>query len=268
MLENAPCAPRKRSTTENIDRIIRPLIEGNRRLTARDIHNEMKVGLNERVARKKSLVSLKNLRTRVAFAREHLTWSTADWTKVLFSDDSKFNCFGSDGKKYVRHRLGEELMLKCTIPTIKHGGGSVMVCAVFNRNGPGPLHIVEGIMDSTSYVRILGENILPYVRSQRLGRNWIFQQNNDLKTQVTPRNKKITKMEWPSQSSDLNPIEHLWNDVEKEVQRQKPSNIKALEAVIKKAWAQISVQRCANLVDFMPRRCAVIINNFGYPTKY
>uniref|UniRef100_A0A1I7WYQ1 DDE_3 domain-containing protein n=1 Tax=Heterorhabditis bacteriophora TaxID=37862 RepID=A0A1I7WYQ1_HETBA len=62
-------------------------------------------------------------------------------------------------------------------------------------------------------------------------------------------------MEWPSQSPDLNPIEHLWNDVEK-------------EAVIKKAWAQISVQRCAKLVDSMPRRCATVIKNFGYPTKY
>uniref|UniRef100_A0A1I7XK18 DDE_3 domain-containing protein n=1 Tax=Heterorhabditis bacteriophora TaxID=37862 RepID=A0A1I7XK18_HETBA len=75
-------------------------------------------------------------------------------------------------------------------------------------------------------------------------------------------------MEWPSQSPNLNSIEHRWNDVEKEVQRPKPSNIKALEAVIKKAWAQISVQRCAKLVDSMPRRCAAVIRNLGYPTKY
>uniref|UniRef100_A0A1I7XBJ4 Transposable element Tcb1 transposase n=2 Tax=Heterorhabditis bacteriophora TaxID=37862 RepID=A0A1I7XBJ4_HETBA len=291
MLENAPRTPRKRSTTERIDRIIRRLSEGNCRLTARDIYNEMKAypecslsvrsirrrlveaGLNGRIARKKPLVSLKNRRARVAFAREHLTWSTADWTKVVFSDESKFNRFGSDGKKYVRRRPGEEFMPKCTIPTIKHGGGSVMVWPAFNRNGPGPLHIVEGIMDSTSYVRILENNLLPYVRSQRLGRNWIFQQDNDPKhsSNATKRwlhQKKITKMEWPSQSPDLNPIEHLWNDAEKEVQRQKPSNIRELEAVIKKAWAQISVQRCANLIDSMPRRCDAVIKNFGYPTKY
>uniref|UniRef100_A0A1I7XVD3 HTH_Tnp_Tc3_2 domain-containing protein n=1 Tax=Heterorhabditis bacteriophora TaxID=37862 RepID=A0A1I7XVD3_HETBA len=86
MLENAPCAPRKRSTTEKIDRIIRRLSEANRRLTARDIHNEMKVypecslsvrsirrclveaGLNGRVARNKPVVSLKNRRTHATFA--------------------------------------------------------------------------------------------------------------------------------------------------------------------------------------------------------
>uniref|UniRef100_A0A1I7W7L4 DDE_3 domain-containing protein n=1 Tax=Heterorhabditis bacteriophora TaxID=37862 RepID=A0A1I7W7L4_HETBA len=127
---------------------------------------------------------------------------------------------------------------------------------IIRRNGPGPLHIVEGIMDSTSYVRILENNLLPYVRSQRMGRNWIFQQDNDPK-QATLRN-----------SPDLNPIGHLWNDVEKEVQRQKLSNIRELEVVIKKAWAQISVQRCTNLIDSMPQRCAAVIKNFGYPTKY
>uniref|UniRef100_A0A1I7WSA3 HTH_Tnp_Tc3_2 domain-containing protein n=1 Tax=Heterorhabditis bacteriophora TaxID=37862 RepID=A0A1I7WSA3_HETBA len=36
----------------------------------------------------------------------------------------------------------------------------------------------------------------------------------------------------------------------------------------RKAWTQISVQRCPNLVDSMPRRCAAVIKNFGYPTKY
>uniref|UniRef100_A0A1I7WAV5 START domain-containing protein n=1 Tax=Heterorhabditis bacteriophora TaxID=37862 RepID=A0A1I7WAV5_HETBA len=73
-------------------------------------------------------------------------------------------------------------MPKCTVPTIKHGCGSVMVWAAFNRNGPGPLHIVEGLIDSTSYIRILEDNLLPYARSQRLGRDWIFQQENDPKT--------------------------------------------------------------------------------------
>uniref|UniRef100_A0A1I7WPC1 DDE-1 domain-containing protein n=1 Tax=Heterorhabditis bacteriophora TaxID=37862 RepID=A0A1I7WPC1_HETBA len=159
----------------------------------------------ERVARKKPLASLKNWKARDAFEREHLTWSTVDWTKV-FSDQSKFNRFVSDGKKYVRRRPGEEFMPKCTIPTINHGGGSVMAWAAFSRNGLGPLHIAEGIMDSTSYARILQDNLLSYVGNVMT--RWLLR-------------KKITKMEWPSQSPDLNPIINLWNDVEKEVQMAK-----------------------------------------------
>uniref|UniRef100_A0A1I7WA10 Transposase n=1 Tax=Heterorhabditis bacteriophora TaxID=37862 RepID=A0A1I7WA10_HETBA len=53
------------------------------------------------MTQKEALVSLKNRKARVAFAREHLTWSTVDWTKVVFSDELKFNRFGSDGNKYM-----------------------------------------------------------------------------------------------------------------------------------------------------------------------
>uniref|UniRef100_A0A1I7XT41 HTH_Tnp_Tc3_2 domain-containing protein n=1 Tax=Heterorhabditis bacteriophora TaxID=37862 RepID=A0A1I7XT41_HETBA len=136
-------------------------------LSVRSIRRRLvEAGLNGRIARKKPLVSLKNRRARVAFAREHLTWSTADWTKVVFSDESKFNRFGSDGKKYVRLHPGEEFMSKCTIPIIKHGGGSVVVWAVFNRNGPGPLHIIKDIMHSTSYSSIKAFEFLGYLREK------------------------------------------------------------------------------------------------------
>uniref|UniRef100_A0A1I7X548 HTH_Tnp_Tc3_2 domain-containing protein n=1 Tax=Heterorhabditis bacteriophora TaxID=37862 RepID=A0A1I7X548_HETBA len=177
----------------------------------------VEAGLNGQVARKKPLVSLKNRRARAEFAREHLIWSAVDWTKAVFSDESKFNRFGSDGNKYVRRRPGDEFMPKCAILSIKHGRGSVRVWAPFNRNGPGPLHIIESITDSIYY-----------------GRNRISQQDNDPKhssnaTKCWLHQKKITKMEWSSNSPDLNPIEHLWNDVEKEVERQKLSNIRELE---------------------------------------
>uniref|UniRef100_A0A1I7WF54 PBCV-specific basic adaptor domain-containing protein n=1 Tax=Heterorhabditis bacteriophora TaxID=37862 RepID=A0A1I7WF54_HETBA len=79
----------------------------------------------------------------------------------------EFNRFGSDGNKYVRRRPGDEFMPKCAILSIKHGRGSVRVGAAFNRNGPGPLHIIESITDSIYYVRILEDNLLLYVRSQR-----------------------------------------------------------------------------------------------------
>uniref|UniRef100_A0A1I7WF95 DDE_3 domain-containing protein n=1 Tax=Heterorhabditis bacteriophora TaxID=37862 RepID=A0A1I7WF95_HETBA len=62
-------------------------------------------------------------------------------------------------------------------------------------------------------------------------------------------------MEWPSHSPDLNPVEHLWNDVEKEVQRQKLSNIRELEA--------LGLRFQSNVVLFLD-----VVRNFGYPTKY
>uniref|UniRef100_A0A1I7XAG9 HTH_Tnp_Tc3_2 domain-containing protein n=1 Tax=Heterorhabditis bacteriophora TaxID=37862 RepID=A0A1I7XAG9_HETBA len=255
MLENAPRTRRNRNTTETIDGTIRRQCEDNRQLIARDIHDEVKAYPECSL----SVMPIRQPQNKIFVSFEELegpSCTSADYTKVVFSDESKFNRFGSDGKKYVRRRPGEEFMPKYTIPTIKHGGGSVMVWAAFNRNGPGPHHIVEGIMDSTSYVRILENNLLPYARSQRFGRNWIFQQDNDAKHSMAIPESRL--------ESHRTPMERC----RKGGTETKPSTIKTLEAVIKKDWAQISVERCVNFVDSMPRRCATVIENFGYPTKY
>jgi hypothetical protein len=93
-----------------------------------------------------------------------------------------------------------------------------------------------------------------------------LQQDNDPKHTVT--DQKINVMPWPAQSPDLNPIETLWNDVEKAINRAKPSSIPKLEQLIYQAWAAIPVDRCQRLIDSMPHRCAAVIRNKGYPTKY
>uniref|UniRef100_A0A914XFP7 Ephrin RBD domain-containing protein n=1 Tax=Plectus sambesii TaxID=2011161 RepID=A0A914XFP7_9BILA len=76
---------------------------------------------------KKSLISIKNRKARLAFARAYQTWTSADWAKVLFSDESKFNLFLSDGIQYVRQSVGTRFAARYQVPTVKHGGGSVMV---------------------------------------------------------------------------------------------------------------------------------------------
>ena len=49
------------------------------------------------------------------------------WTHVLWSEEMTINLFGSDGFKHVWQRPGEEYKDKCVKPTVKHGGGNVMV---------------------------------------------------------------------------------------------------------------------------------------------
>lgn len=58
-------------------------------------------GLKAHSAVTKPLISRKNQKARLSFAEEHVVW-TENWSKVHFSDESKFNLFGSDGKHYVR----------------------------------------------------------------------------------------------------------------------------------------------------------------------
>ena len=35
------------------------------------------------------------------FAEAHKDWTVEDWKRVIWSDETKINCLGSDGKKWV-----------------------------------------------------------------------------------------------------------------------------------------------------------------------
>lgn len=287
---NKTRVPKARKTSVRVDRMIHRISEADRHKTAVDVHAEIsnstdvnisvrtvrrrlnEFGLMGRVARHKPLVSEKNLRERMAFARAHIDWTPEQWSKVVFTDESKFNRFGSDGKSYVRRRVGEEFTPKCTKPTVKGGGGSVMVWGAMSMNGTGPIQRIEGTMDQYVYVNLLENALLPFAKD-RMPEDWVFQADNDPKH--TSRLAKqflvdhnVNVMKWPAQSPDLNPIEMLWLDVEKHVKIMKPKNLTNLYEVIRDGWRKIPTDRCIRLIQSMSRRCAEVIKRKGGPTKY
>ncbi|GFV63367.1 HTH_Tnp_Tc3_2 domain-containing protein [Trichonephila clavipes] len=60
-----------------------------------------KAGYNGRVARKKPLIGMRNRVKRLTFAKEHILKPQQFWNEVIFSDERKFNIFGSDGRRMV-----------------------------------------------------------------------------------------------------------------------------------------------------------------------
>ncbi|KAK6308672.1 hypothetical protein J4Q44_G00201350 [Coregonus suidteri] len=119
--------------------------------------------------------------------------------------------------------------------------------------GTGRLHRIEGRMDGAMYREILANNLLPSVRALKMGRGWVFQHDNDPKhtaraTKEWLRKKYLKVLEWPSQSPDLNPIEHLWRELKVRIAQRQPRNLKDLEKVCMEEWAKIPAAVCANLV--------------------
>ncbi len=78
----------------------------------------------------------------------------------------------------------------------------------------------------------------------------------------------IKALKWPAQSPDLNPIENLWYDVEQHIQAVELKNMAEMWTEIEKSWYDIPDERCTTLAQSPPRRCAAVIKNGGYPTKY
>src|SRR5438128_5264383 len=81
--------------------------------------------------------------------------------------------------------------------------------------------------------------------------NWIMEK----KIKILP--------DWPSQSPDLNPIEHLWNKLEKRLKNRKkhPKKATELEIALREKWSLVPHKTYSNLIESMPRRLEACISN-------
>lgn len=68
---------------------------------------------------------------------------------MLFSDESNFNVFGSEGRKNDWKKQNTELEPRNLRPTIKHNGGSVLIWGCMASSGVGNVVFIDGIMDKT-----------------------------------------------------------------------------------------------------------------------
>ncbi len=139
-------------------------------------HTLQQVGLHGRRPRRKPLLKLAHKKAFKQFAEDNLAKSTNYWNHVLWSDESKVNLFGSDGVQHVWWRPGEEYQENCALPTVKHGGGSIMVWGCMSAAGTGELCFIEGNMDSNMYCDILKQKMMPSL--QKLCQTAVFQHNN------------------------------------------------------------------------------------------
>lgn len=288
-LESLPRSGRPRITTARIDTQIVRIADKSEAPSAVNIaqqladmklanisHSTVKRRLNEnglhgKVLVRKPLLTKRHIQMRLEFCKMYKNWTIDDWKRVLWSDETKINLHGSDGKVWTWKRKNEPLQPKHVKQTIKHDK-SIMAWGCFSSSGIGDLHIIDGTMTSAKYVRILSDHMLPSAE-RLIGQNFIFQHDNDPKhtaenTEKWMKRKNIPKLIWPSQSPDINPIENLWFELKKKIGAKKLKKVNQLEQAVRDAWSEISQDYCERLVESMPRRIDQVIRNKGLWTKY
>lgn len=165
--------------------------------------------------KRKPALSKKNIKARLSFVKKYKNWTSDDWMKVIWSDETKINRYTSDGRSCAWLRKGEPLQTKHVKQTIKHGGGSLMLWGCMTAFGMGPVHQIQGIMNKEIYLDILRQNLGQAIENMPYPENEVvFQQDRDPKhtAKIVTNwltNQSFTLLEWPAQSPDLNPIENF-----------------------------------------------------------
>lgn len=283
---------RKKATSPQTDRRIVRLALWDRKTTAVEINKSLaqtgvvvsdwtvrrrllKAGLRARIPRKKPFLNAGQRLKRLIWAREHASWTADQWSKVLWSDETRISIFGSDGIRYVRRRAGEDCLPECTTPTMKHPL-SIMVCGCMSRDAVGRLQVLEGTVNTDKYIKdVLQPMLLPSAKDiLGDGKPFIFQQDGApchtaKKCQNWFKEKKVKVLAWPGNSPDLNPIENLWARLKRAVAGKRPSNKRELIAAVIHSWFHIiSPTDLQKLVDSMSRRSQAVTQAKGYPTRY
>ena len=139
--------------------------------------------------------------------------------------------------------------------------------------GLGEIEIFTDMLDAAKMRAILQAHLLPSAHRLFPQGEWWFQQDNDPKhtSRVIKRwlfDNGVQCMDFPPYSPDLNPIENLWSDLKRRVEKRNARDVEELEVQLREEWAATDLIFLSHLSHSMVRRCKAVVANHGHKTPY
>lgn len=97
--------------------------------------------------------------SRLSYSKAHLDKPASFWNKILWTDKTKIELFGHNKERCAWRMKNTTFKEKHLLPTVKFGGGSIMLWGCVASAGTGNHVKVEGRMDSNQYQQILENNV-------------------------------------------------------------------------------------------------------------
>lgn len=218
------------------------------------------------------IINNRNRNARVLWGRRHLRWRRAQWATVLFSDESRFNLSHADGRIRVYRRKGERFADACLLERDRFGGGSVMVWGGIMGGRKTELVVIHGNINAQSYINnVLQPTAVPFL--QRHGPGILMQDNARPHTARLTRNfleqNNVRVLPWPASSPDMNPIEHIWDELGRKVRsRHIINNVRDLTEALVQEWNRIPEDVIRRYVQSMRRRIVTLLHKRGGHNRY
>ncbi len=121
----------------------------------------------------KPLLKHKHRQKLLTWAKEKKNWTVAQWSKVLFSDESKF-CISFENQGPRVWRKSGEAQNPCCLKSSVKFPQSVMVWAAMSSAGVGPLRFLKSTVNTAIYQEILEHFMLPSADKLYGGADFIY----------------------------------------------------------------------------------------------
>lgn len=233
--------------------------------TSRTVRNVLNRNQNLIYLKMKSKPNLTNSHREKRLKFCNLNMDT-DWTKIMFSDEKRFNLDGPDSTYYWHDKRLPEIS---KIRRQCHGGG-IMVWAGFCSSTKTSLAFISIKINAFGYMGILREHLLPFSEHFE-----VFQQDNApvhtaQSTQNFFQERGVDVMEWPACSPDLNPIENIWGMMTRSCYEggRQYGDVGELKTAINIAWEEITQSSIDSLIKSMKNRLFECILKRGASTHY
>lgn len=229
------------------------------------------------VNQKKPDLTAKQIKKRYEFAKIYKNWTVEDWKHVMFSDETIFSCYGSFGRHFHYRKKDHKKIQPHQIQKTKQGGGGkLMMWGCMTYYGLGDACWVPGKIDADEYVDTLQKYVAASCDWYDMDHaKFIFQQDNasvhtSAKVRKFFKTNKINVLEWPSNSPDLNIIEHVWAYIKRQLDNyeEPPKNLDELWEHVQQIWETMPYNFIQELYESIPRQIEMLYKNKGGHIHY
>ena len=252
-----------RSRSVSAEQLCERLSRTRNRVSVQTVRNRLhSAGLRARRPYAGVPLSQRHRQARLAWTRQHRRWTNQQWATVLFTNESRFLLDMLDRRRRVWRRRGDRYANCAIVEHDRYGGGSLMVWGGISVRSRTELLVLNGTLTGQRYINEVLQPVLSFIQQHHV----VLQDDNARPhrariVQQFLQQNNVDTLDWPAQSPDLSPIEHVWDILGQRVRQSSTLvNAPSFGRSLTGGMRRIPQLQIARLIRSMRRRCVACID--------